>query len=181
MPERPGLLAPLTRQEPVVDDTSVELTVENGPAVGAEVLRALDAAQIPVAGLALREPSLDDVFLSLTGHKTEAETDEERAARRRRSGRRAGATRRRRPTERTPHDAPSPSPHRTARRRRQAGSRLGWAVQDTLTVTWRNLLALIAHPRAVFFSAVQPIMFVLLFVYVFGGAIHIPGSPTSTT
>ena len=52
----------------------VELTVENGPAVGAEVLRALDAAQIAVAGLALREPSLDDVFLSLTGHKTEAET-----------------------------------------------------------------------------------------------------------
>ena len=28
-----------------------------------------------------------------------------------------------------------------------------------------------------FFSAVQPIMFTLLFVYVFGGAIHIPGVP----
>ena len=38
-------------------------------------------AQIPVHGLALREPSLDDVFLSLTGHKTEAETEEERRAR----------------------------------------------------------------------------------------------------
>ena len=60
--------------------------MENGPAVGAEVLRALDAAQIPVSGLALREPSLDDVFLSLTGHKTEAETEAERAARK--SGRR---------------------------------------------------------------------------------------------
>ncbi len=76
-----GLLAPLTPKEPVVDDTTVELTVENGPAVGAEVLRALDAAQIPVSGLALREPSLDDVFLSLTGHKTETETEDERAAR----------------------------------------------------------------------------------------------------
>ena len=51
------------------------------------MLRALDAAQIAVAGLALREPSLDDVFLSLTGHKTEAETDEERADARSRGGR----------------------------------------------------------------------------------------------
>jgi len=34
-----------------------------------------------VGGLALREPSLDDVFLSLTGHKSEAETEEERQAR----------------------------------------------------------------------------------------------------
>jgi ABC-2 type transport system ATP-binding protein len=75
------LLAPLTDREPVIDGTIVELTVENGPAVGAEVLRSLDGARIPVQGLALREPSLDDVFLSLTGHKTEAETEEERQAR----------------------------------------------------------------------------------------------------
>jgi len=75
------LLAPLTDRDPVIDGSIVELTVENGPAVGAEVLRSLDGAQIPVQGLALREPSLDDVFLSLTGHKTEAETDDERQAR----------------------------------------------------------------------------------------------------
>ena len=36
-------------------------------------------------------------------------------------------------------------------------------------------------PEALFFSTVQPIMFVLLFRYVFGGAIHTPGSTTSTT
>jgi len=35
------------------------------------VLRTLDADGIAVAGLALREPSLDDVFLSLTGHRAE--------------------------------------------------------------------------------------------------------------
>jgi ABC-2 type transport system ATP-binding protein len=84
-----SLLTPLTAKEPVVDNATVELTVENGPAVGAEVLRALDAAQIPVSGLALREPSLDDVFLSLTGHKTEAETEAEREARK--GGRRRAA------------------------------------------------------------------------------------------
>jgi ABC-2 type transport system permease protein/oleandomycin transport system permease protein len=59
----------------------------------------------------------------------------------------------------------------------QKGSRLGWAVQDTLTVTWRNLIALSRNPQTVMFSAIQPIMFTLLFVYVFGGAIHIPGIP----
>jgi ABC-2 type transport system ATP-binding protein len=58
--------------------------------VGAEVLRSLDGAQISVQGLALREPSLDDVFLSLTGHKTEAETEEERRGRL--GSRRQGAT-----------------------------------------------------------------------------------------
>ena len=92
VPTALGLLAPLTPKEPVVDDTTVELTVENGPAVGAEVLRALDAAQIPVTGLALREPSLDDVFLSLTGHKTEAEAEDERASRGRARRRRAAET-----------------------------------------------------------------------------------------
>jgi ABC-type multidrug transport system ATPase subunit len=86
------LLAPLTDREPVIDGTIVELTVENGPAVGAEVLRSLDAAQIAVAGLALREPSLDDVFLNLTGHKTEAETEEEREARKAARRRRAAET-----------------------------------------------------------------------------------------
>jgi len=84
------LLAPLTDRDPVIDGSIVELTVENGPAVGAEVLRSLDGARIPVQGLALREPSLDDVFLSLTGHKTEAETEAERRAHKG-GGRRRGA------------------------------------------------------------------------------------------
>jgi ABC-2 type transport system ATP-binding protein len=75
------LLTHLSDKDPVIDNETIELTVESGPAVGAEVLRTLDAARIPVSGLALREPSLDDVFLSLTGHKTEAETEAERAAR----------------------------------------------------------------------------------------------------
>ena len=76
-----ALVASLSDKAPLVDHNTVELTVQNGPKVGADVLRTLDAAQIPIAGLALREPSLDDVFLSLTGHKSEAETDEQRTAR----------------------------------------------------------------------------------------------------
>ena len=41
-----------------------------------EVLRALDAAEMEVGGLTVREPSLDDVFLSLTGRRAEETTDE---------------------------------------------------------------------------------------------------------
>jgi ABC transporter DrrB family efflux protein len=54
-------------------------------------------------------------------------------------------------------------------------SRLGWAVADGLAVTWRNLLHYIRIPQLIFFSSIQPIMFVLLFRYVFGGAIQVPG------
>jgi ABC-2 type transport system permease protein/oleandomycin transport system permease protein len=50
-------------------------------------------------------------------------------------------------------------------------SNLRWLVSDTLTLTRRNLLAVTRIPEALFFSTVQPIMFVLLFRYVFGGAI----------
>jgi ABC-2 type transport system ATP-binding protein len=54
-----------------VEGTVIELTIDDGPAMAAEALRRLDAAKITVSGLALREPSLDDVFLSLTGHRVE--------------------------------------------------------------------------------------------------------------
>jgi ABC-2 type transport system ATP-binding protein len=65
------LIRDLTTNEPNIDGAIVELTVNSGPRVAAEVIRRLDAAGVVVAGLALREPSLDDVFLNLTGHKAE--------------------------------------------------------------------------------------------------------------
>jgi ABC-2 type transport system ATP-binding protein len=51
-----------------------------------EAVRGLDSAGVPIQGLALRRPSLDDVFLALTGHA--AEEDDEPGGRRRRRGRR---------------------------------------------------------------------------------------------
>ena len=50
-----------------------------------EVVRGLDGAGVEIRGLALRRPSLDDVFLALTGHA--AEEAEEPGGRRRRRGR----------------------------------------------------------------------------------------------
>jgi daunorubicin resistance ABC transporter ATP-binding subunit len=54
-----------------LDGTVVELTVNSGPTAAADALRLIDGAGLTLTGLALREPSLDDVFLSLTGHKAE--------------------------------------------------------------------------------------------------------------
>ena len=65
------LIRSLSTKPATIEGTVVELTVEGGPASAAEALRTLDAAQVSLAGLTLREPSLDDVFLSLTGHKAE--------------------------------------------------------------------------------------------------------------
>ncbi|MFN7150270.1 MAG: ABC transporter permease [Microthrixaceae bacterium] len=44
-------------------------------------------------------------------------------------------------------------------------------VHDTRIVTWRNLIQLPRTPELVIFTLIQPVMFVLLFNYVFGGAI----------
>jgi ABC transporter DrrB family efflux protein len=51
--------------------------------------------------------------------------------------------------------------------------RLGWAVTDTLTITRRNLIVWMRVPAFLVFTLVQPVMFVLLFRYVFGGAIRV--------
>jgi ABC-2 type transport system permease protein len=52
-----------------------------------------------------------------------------------------------------------------------------YAVSDSLIITKRQLLQLIRVPEVLIFSTIQPVMFVLLFRYVFGGSIStgIPG------
>ena len=51
----------------------------------------------------------------------------------------------------------------------------GWTLHDGLVVARRNLIQTVRVPELLFFSLVQPVIFVLLFAYVFGGAIPIPG------
>src|SRR3979411_102827 len=51
------------------------------------------------------------------------------------------------------------------------------AVSDTLAVMARNLIAYRRVPQLLVFSTIQPVVFVLLFRYVFGGAISVPGVP----
>src|SRR5487761_601223 len=56
-------------------------------------------------------------------------------------------------------------------------SRLRAVVSDTWDVTWRNCLTMARTPQVLVFATVQPVMFVLLFRYAFGGAIRVPGVP----
>ncbi|MDA8034498.1 MAG: ATP-binding cassette domain-containing protein [Actinomycetota bacterium] len=64
-------LAPLGRGMPHLDGKQLELPVDEGPRAAVAALRALDQAGLEPARFALREPSLDDVFLALTGRAAE--------------------------------------------------------------------------------------------------------------
>lgn len=50
-----------------------------------------------------------------------------------------------------------------------------WLVRDTWAEAGRHLVATLRNPDLLVFATIQPIMFVVLFVYVFGGAIHVLG------
>jgi len=54
-------------------------------------------------------------------------------------------------------------------------SALSYAVSDTLILARRNLLRIPRQPDLLVSFTIQPIMFLLLFAYVFGGAISTPG------
>ena len=68
------LLRDLASAEPVLDHEAhaIRLPVEGGAAMLAEAVRRLDSAGMTVAELSLHRPTLDDVFLTLTGHHAEA-------------------------------------------------------------------------------------------------------------
>ncbi len=118
------------------------------------------SADLVPEAFTVREPTLDDVFLQLTGHRTDRQ--------------------RRRPTahhrspRKVPHDGhpvhvddrrrPGP-PHRS----------FGWAAHDSIAIARRNLISLTRQPQLIVFSTIQPVIFVLLFTYVFGGAIDDAG------
>ena len=85
------LIADLSSKPANLEGLVVELTVDHGPAAAADALRRIDGAHLVLTGLALREPSLDDVFLSLTGHRAEEPAPVDGARQGRRSGRKVKA------------------------------------------------------------------------------------------
>jgi ABC transporter DrrB family efflux protein len=121
---------------------------------------ALRRAGIGVSDLGLRRPTLDDVFLQLTG----APPSEDGA------GPATVASNGVAPVK-TAGTRRSVALHRPSVRGLRA------AIRDASVVTGRNLRHFIRQPQLLIFSTVQPIMFVLLFAYVFGGAVRgsLPG------
>jgi ABC-2 type transport system permease protein/oleandomycin transport system permease protein len=59
---------------------------------------------------------------------------------------------------------------------RRTRSRLYWALADGLVLARRNLVQIPRIPELLVFATIQPVMFVLLFRYVFGGAIDVGGT-----
>lgn len=77
MADAVAAVAGLADVEPQTDDDSGRVTVGVGARASealVEAVRKLDAAGVTTDGLAVRRPSLDDVFLAVTGHATEDET-----------------------------------------------------------------------------------------------------------
>jgi ABC-2 type transport system ATP-binding protein len=91
------LLRPLAATEPRLDEETglVTIPVRHASGTLAEFVRRIDAAGLEVAELSLHRPSLDDVFLALTGRRTasegaaRAETQQSRPGRGRQNGRQA--------------------------------------------------------------------------------------------
>ncbi len=153
-----GALAAVGCGDPQPSERADELTLpvsRDGVELLIDAAAALRREGIAVSDISLRRPTLDDVFLELTGNP---------------------------PSENGALPTPAATPAETPRVRRR--TRTGWhrlvhpnprafrrATDDTLVVTRRNLRHFVRQPQLLIFSTVQPIMFVLLFTYVFGGAI----------
>jgi len=88
-------LAPMAAEAPVSEDGVVKLAVKQRAGAIVEAVRRLDEADVGVDDIGLKRPTLDDVFLTLTGHAAEerAEGDENEPAGRERGGRAQRETR----------------------------------------------------------------------------------------
>jgi len=67
------LLRPIGTGDAVIDEARVLMPVSGGSTVLVDAIRVLDTEGIEVSDIVLRRPTLDDVFLSLTGHVAEEE------------------------------------------------------------------------------------------------------------
>jgi ABC-2 type transport system ATP-binding protein len=78
-PRAAEALAPMSDEAPATDGQSVTLTVRGRSGTIVDAVRRLDEAGVGVDDLTLRRPTLDDVFLSLTGRaaETSADTDKQ--------------------------------------------------------------------------------------------------------
>jgi ABC-2 type transport system ATP-binding protein len=75
-------LAPLADERPKCEHGILVMPLDKSRGDIAEAVRRLDAAAVRIADIAVRRPTLDDVFISLTGHAAEPDQEEEEAEQR---------------------------------------------------------------------------------------------------
>jgi ABC-2 type transport system ATP-binding protein len=162
--EAQSVLAGVGCGDPEPGDRLDQLTLP-APRDGLELVEdaasALRRAGIGVSDLGLRRPTLDDVFLQLTG----APPSEDGA------GANGSATAARAPEATAAAGAVDHGGTRFITLHRPSMEEVHSAITDAWVVTGRNLLHFVRQPQLLIFSTIQPIMFVLLFAYVFGGAV----------
>ena len=71
-------LAELAQDRPSVEGRIVHAPVRARPGIIPDAVRRLDSSQVGIVDISLRRPTLDDVFIALTGHAAEEEGDEQR-------------------------------------------------------------------------------------------------------
>ncbi len=140
------MLAGLCDLEVEIDRATSTLSapVADGPATLRRALDAYDAAGIVTAEIGIRRPTLDDVFLSLTGHHAGNDVDAPAA------------------------EPPGPGG--------EIMSGFTDTVNDVAVIAKRNTIKIRRVPEVLVFVLLSPIMFVLLFAYVFGNSIEIEGT-----
>ena len=150
------------------DGRRLRAPVHSAAGFATTIVRALDEAGITVDDIDVHQPSLDDVFFALTGHRD-------------RRGRRVPTPNR--PTQpwRSPtddrHHACLPTSDRTA-------AAIAWPrrqLLDVVVLTGRNLVHIAREPLQLSDVTVQPVLFTLLFVYVFGSGVVLPGTAATPT
>jgi len=156
--------------EPEPGERLAQLTLP-APRDGLEMIEdaasALRTAEIAVSDLGLRRPTLDDVFLQLTGAPPSENGAGSEVATGNGQPHRTGLSV---PAPRA-RSALRPVARRPSRWRRVSARELRADITDAWVVSGRNLRHFVRQPDLLVFSTIQPIMFVLLFTYVFGGAI----------
>ena len=73
-------LAEMAAERPALEDGVVRAPVRQRSGAIAEAVRRLDTADVGIDDITLRRPTLDDVFIALTGHAAEEETGAEEVA-----------------------------------------------------------------------------------------------------
>ena len=70
-------LSSMTEDRPTCDGAVLQLPIRHRRGGIAEAVRRLDQAGVGIADIAVRRPTLDDVFIALTGHAAEPEAEDE--------------------------------------------------------------------------------------------------------
>ncbi|HWM14857.1 MAG TPA: ATP-binding cassette domain-containing protein [Gaiellaceae bacterium] len=70
-------LRPISEEEPVCEDGVLRVPLRTGKGAIADAVRRLDETGVGIDDIAVRRPTLDDVFLRLTGHAAEVEDEEQ--------------------------------------------------------------------------------------------------------